>query len=194
MMEQTLVLIKPDALARGLAGEIIGRFERVGLKMVAAKMLQADADLINRHYPTSRQEFIVGMGEKTLANNEKMGIDTQAVFGTSDPHELGLKIQQYNVDYLQKGPVWALVLAGPSAIAIVRKLRGNTLPSDAPPGTINGDFSFDSSHFANSRKRSLYNLVHASGNAEEAVFEINLWFKPEELYDYKAVHQSHMID
>ena len=81
MMEQTLVLIKPDALARGLAGEIIGRFERVGLKIVAAKMLRADADLINRHYPISRQEFIIGMGEKVLANNEKMGVDTQAAFG-----------------------------------------------------------------------------------------------------------------
>ena len=192
MIEQTLVLLKPDAVARGLVGEIIGRFEKVGLKIVAAKMLAADEELINRHYPTSRQEFVVAMGEKTLENNAKLGVDTEAVLGTADPHEIGLMIQKYNVEFLSSGPVWALVLSGPSAVAVVRKLRGATLPSDAAPGTINGDFSFDSSHFANSKRRSIYNLVHASGNAEEAALEIGLWFKAEEIHDYQTVHQRLM--
>ena len=177
---------------RGLVGEIIGRFEKVGLKIVAAKMVIASEELINKHYPITREEFIVAMGEKTLANNQKLGVDTQATLGTSDPREIGLMIQKYNVDYLLQGPVWALVLSGPSAISIVRKLRGATLPADARPGTINGDFSFDSSHFANSKQRSIYNLVHASGNAEEAALEVGLWFEPGEIHDYRTIHQQFM--
>ncbi len=192
MIEQTLVLLKPDAVTRGLVGEIVGRFEKVGLKIVAAKMIMASEELINKHYPITREEFIIAMGEKTLANNQKLGVDTQATLGTSDPREIGLMIQKYNVDYLLKGPVWALILSGPSAISIVRKLRGATLPADAQPGTINGDFSFDSSHFANSKQRSIYNLVHASGNAEEAALEVGLWFESGEIHDYRTIHQQFM--
>ena len=194
MIEQTLILLKPDTVKRGLVGAIISRFEKVGLKIIAAKMLQADADLIDRHYPPSREEFITGMGEKALANNTKLGVDTQALFGTTDPHEIGLKIQKYGIDYLQQGPIWALILSGPSAITVVRKLRGATSPSEALPGTINGDYSFDSAAFANSQQRSLYNLVHASGNAEEAALEIGIWFTPEEIHDYQTVHQKLMAE
>ena len=193
MIERTLILLKPDTLARGLVGEIIGRFERVGLKIIAAKMLKANADLINKHYPTSREEFIKSMGEKTLANNKEMGIDTKSVSGTDDPYELGLIIQKYNVDYLQSSPIWALILSGPQAISVVRKLRGATLPIDADPGTINGDHSFDSSSLANPAQRSIRNLVHASGNKEEAELEIGIWFKQDEIYDYDSIHQKFML-
>ncbi len=192
MIEQTLVLLKPDAVTRSLVGEIIGRFERVGLKITAAKMMVATEELVNKHYPVAREELIVAMGEKTLANNQKLGVDTQAALGTTDPHEIGLMIQKYNVRYLCQGPIWALVLSGPSAISVVRKLRGATLPVDALPGTINGDYSFDSSHYANSKQRSIFNLVHASGNAEEAALEVSLWFKPEEIHNYQTVHQQFM--
>ncbi len=194
MIEQTLILLKPDSVARGLVGEIIGRFERVGLKILAAKMLRANEELINRHYPTQRREFIVGMGEKSLANNAKLGIDSLALLGTTDPYEIGLKIQKYSIDYLQRGPIWALILSGPSAITVVRKLRGATSPSDALPGTINGDYSFDSAAFANSKFRSIYNLVHASGNAEEAALEIAIWFQAQEIHDFPTVHQNFMVD
>ena len=139
MIEQTLILLKPDAVARGLTGEIIRRFERVGLKIIAAKMLQATADLINQHYPPARRELLINMGRTTLETDKKLGIDTKNVSGTDDPYELGLQIQKYNVEFLQSGPIWALVLAGPHAISVVRKIRGATLPSDALPGTINGD-------------------------------------------------------
>ena len=193
MIEQTLVLLKPDAVARGLVGEIINRFERVGLKIIAAKMLQASEELINRHYPTARREWLVEMGEKALANNVKMGIDSRQAFGSTEPYEVGLKIQSFSIGYLQQGPVWALILSGPSAISVVRKLRGATLPSEAAPGTINGDFSFDSAAFANPQQRSIYNLVHASGNAEEAALEISIWFAPEEIHDYQTVHQRLMV-
>ena len=194
MIERTLILLKPDTVSRGLVGEIISRFEKVGLKIIAAKMLRADEELINRHYPPSRREFIVGMGEKALASNAKLGIDSQELLGTTDPYEIGLKIQKYGVGYLQKGPIWVLVLSGPSAIAVVRKLRGATSPAEALPGTINGDYSFDSAAFANSQQRSIYNLVHASGNAEEAALEISIWFTPEEIHDYQTVHQRLMAE
>ena len=193
MIERTLVLLKPDSLVRGLAGEIIGRFERVGLKIVAAKMLKANAEMINRHYPVSRRELIETMGQKTLENNRKLGIDTKVVSGTDDPYELGLKIQSWNVEYLQDGPIWALIIAGPQAIGIVRKIRGATLPSDAQPGTINGDHSFDSPAVANPSQRSIRNLVHASGNKEEAELEIGIWFDESEIYDYEAIHQQFML-
>ena len=142
-MEKTLVLLKPDALSRGLVGVILQRFERVGLKICAAKMLRATREQVNQHYPVSRKEFILAMGQKTLDNNEKIGVDTQAILGTVDPHEIGLKIQKWNVESITSGPIWALVLEGPHAITTVRKLRGATLPADAAAGTINGDYSFD---------------------------------------------------
>ena len=142
MIEKTLVLLKPDTLARGLVGTVLQRFEKVGLKICAAKMLQATQEQVNKHYPVSRRDFILAMGQKTLGNNEKLGIDTQAVMGTVDPYEIGLQIQRWNVASITSGPIWALVLEGPGAIALVRKLRGATLPAMAAAGTINGDYSF----------------------------------------------------
>ncbi|MEM6998141.1 MAG: nucleoside-diphosphate kinase, partial [Patescibacteria group bacterium] len=102
-------------------------------------------------------------------------------------------IQQWTTDYMQSGPVFAMVLEGPHAIETVRKIRGFTLPSKAQPGTIAGDYSFDSSSLANEGKRPVRNLVHASGNKEEADFEINLWFTPDEVHDYETIHQKYMI-
>ena len=193
-MERTLVLMKPDAVVRGIVGEIITRFEKVGLKIVAAKMIVADEELINQHYPSSRKDFITGIGQKTLDNSKELGIDTKKIFGTENPHKLGLEIHQWNTEYMQSGPLFAMVLEGPHAIATVRKIRGFTLPSKAQPGTITGDYSFDSSVLANRNKRPIRNLVHASGNEEEAKFEVGLWFSPDELHDYETLHQRFMID
>lgn len=191
-MEQTLVIIKPDALQRGIVGDIIKRFERVGLKIVGAKMLVAPRDLADKHYPKDRTEFIVGMAQKTLDNYKEQGIDPVEDFGTDDPKVIGLKIQSWLVDFLISGPVLAFVLEGPHAIEVVRKISGATLPSKAAPGTIRGDFSFDSSAMANLAKRPIRNLLHASGDKKEAEFEINLWFSDDELYEYDTVHQAHM--
>lgn len=191
-MEKTLVILKPDAIQRGLIGEIIGRFEKVGLKIVGAKMLVASNDLLGKHYPIERREFIEGMGQKSLDNYKELGIDPIEALGTDDPHKIGKQILQWMLDYLQSGPVLAMVIEGPHAIALVRKLRGHTLPTMAAPGTITGDFSFDSSSLANEAKRPIKNLVHASGNKEEAEFEVNLWFTKDELFEYDTIHQSHM--
>ena len=191
-METTLVLLKPDSLARGLVGDIIGRFERVGLTIVGLKMIQATDEILNQHYPTKRRQFIEGLGQKTLDNNQQDGLDSRAIFGSDDPYQIGLKIQAWTVQFMQTGPVIALALRGPGAIAIVRKIRGFTLPALADIGTITGDYSFDSATIANSAQRSVANLVHASGNPAEAKFEVGLWFSNQELFDYTNIHQQFM--
>ncbi len=181
MNEKTLVLLKPDAVRRGLVGEIVTRFEKAGLKLVAAKMVTPNEDLANKHYPTTRREFIVGMGKKSLETYAEHGVDAKTDLGTDDPYEIGLMIQKWMVGFITSGPVMALVLEGKDAIAHVRSLAGHTVPAKADPGTIRGDYSDDTPVVANKEKRPILNLVHASGDAEEADFEINLWFDESEL-------------
>ena len=192
-MEKTLVILKRDAIQRGLIGEIISRIEKIGLKIVGAKMLFASDDLLGRHYPADRREFIEGMGQKSLDNYKDLGVDPVEAFGTNDAYEIGTQIHKWVLDYLQSGPVFAMVIEGPHAIELIRKIRGHTLPTMAAPGTITGDFSFDSSSLANKAKRPIKNLVHASGNQEEAEFEVGLWFTKDELFEYDTVHQKHMV-
>ncbi len=193
-MERTLVILKPDAVERGIVGDIISRFEKVGLKIVATKMIIATEELVNAHYPKDRTEFIKGLGQKTLDNYKDLGMDAKKEFGTEDAHEIGLQVQKWLVDFLTAGPAIAMVVEGPHSIEVVRKLCGFTLPSMAPPGTIRGDYSFDSSSLANAAKRPIKNLIHASGDAEEAAHEIGLWFNSDEIYDYETIHQKHMKD
>lgn len=192
MVERTFVIIKPDAIQRGIIGDIISRFEKVGLKMVGAKMIQVPEELANKHYPKDREEFIRGMGEKTLDNCKELCINPKKQLGSSDPKEIGRMIQEWLVEFLTSSPVMALVLEGPHAIEVVRKICGFTLPFKAVPGTIRGDYSFDSSSYANTGNRPIRNLVHASGNAEEADFEVSLWFSEDELFDYETIHNKHM--
>lgn len=191
--ERTLVLIKPDALKRGLAGEIINRFEKTGLKIAALKMVWADKDLATKHYPSERLEFLRGMGEKTLATYEKYNKNPQEALGTVDPVEIGKVINHWNEEFLTSGPVIAMVLEGIHAVDNVRMIVGNTIPTFAVPGTIRGDFSIDSPALANERKRAIHNLVHASGTIEEAEKEINLWFLPEEIHEYKRAEEDIMF-
>ncbi len=184
MKEKTLVILKPDAVARGLVGEIVARFEKVGLKLVAAKLVHADRELADKHYPVSREEFIKGMGGKTVENYEKLGVDLVKELGTSDPMEIGKMIREWLADMITSGPVFAFVLEGPHAVELVRKICGHTLPLMSAPGTIRGDYSFDSSYLANTGKRPIKNLIHASGNLEEAEYEIPLWFSKEDILSY----------
>ena len=191
-MEKTLIIFKPDSVARGLVGEITSRFEKVGLKIVAARMLMVSREQADKHYPASREDFIRGMGGKTLENYQNLGIDAKKEFGTDDSKEIGLMIREWLVDMITEGPVIAMVLEGPHAVELVRKMVGHTLPLSSAPGTIRGDYSFDSSYLANTGRRPIKNLLHASGNVEEASYEVKLWFKDNEIMTYKRVEEEIM--
>src|SRR3989344_1582873 len=180
-MEQTLVVVKPDGVARGLIGEILARFERVGLKIVASKMLTVSKEVAEKHYPGDREEWLLGIGHKTLDNYKQMEVDAKELLGTNDPKKIGEMVRVWLLDYITSGPVYAVVLQGHHAVELVRKICGHTLPLNAMPGTIRGDFSFDSSYLANTATRSIKNLVHASGSLDEAKYEIPLWFSQDEI-------------
>lgn len=161
-LEQTLIVFKPDALQRGLVGEILTRFERVGLRIVGSKMLAPDSQHYFKHY-----EDIGKL--KTRAGDQIFDI-TLAMMG--------------------EGPVIAMVLEGVESVALVRKMVGGTEPKSALPGTIRGDFSHMSYTYADNTKKGIPNLIHASGDPEEAEQEINHWFSNSELYDYEALHEK----
>jgi nucleoside-diphosphate kinase len=182
MMERTLVLIKPDAMKKDLGERIIKRYTDAGLKVIARKVMQADRSLAEKHYPDTDSQMM-GMGNKTLQSAKEAGKpgDVMKIFGTEDPRKIGLQLRKWLVDFITSRPVIALVLEGESAIANVRKITGFTDPSRADKGTIRGDWGSDSIDRANNERRATENLVHASGNPEEAAKEIALWFSPKEL-------------
>lgn len=182
MIEQTLVLIKPDAVQRGLTGEILQRFEKTGLKIVGLKMLKASPDLAKKHYPDSLMPIV---GGKTMKDWEAWGIK-----GRETKEEIGTIIVNSIRDMLTNHPFIALVLEGVHAVEIVRKIVGPTGPKDAPPGTIRGDLGHSSLGFASVQKKGISNLIHASGTLDEAKQEIAIWFNQEELHHYKTVHDE----
>ncbi len=184
-VERTLVLIKPDGVKRQLIGSIISRFERAGLKIVALKMVRATPEQVMNFYPSS-EEYLRSLGEKAKKGYARDGLDIKEYFGTEDPLEIGKAIKKDLVNYICSGPIVAMVVEGNRAVEVVRKIVGFTEPFSAAPGTIRGDFSIVSFDWANSELRAMMNVVHASGNREEAEYEINFWFKPEEIHSYEA--------
>ncbi len=189
MIQRSLVILKPETIKRGISGEIINRLERAGLKIVGMKMVHADKEFVKKHYLTT-DDNLKAMGNKTLEDCELNNIDPVDSMGTGDPLEIGRQIWEFSVEYLSSGPVVAIVFEGPMAISNIRSLLGHTFPSKAAPGTIRRDFALDSGITANARKRSVYNLAHASGNEEEAENEIKLWFKEDELFKYRRTHED----
>ncbi|MFA6512323.1 MAG: nucleoside-diphosphate kinase [Patescibacteria group bacterium] len=192
--ERTVVLIKPDGVMRGLSGEIINRFEKTGLKIIALKMVWIDREMAGKHYPDSRTELLTGMGEKTLKTYEKYGKDANEELGTMDPTEIGRMVNKWNMEFLSSGPVVAMILEGLHAIDNVRMIAGNTLPAFAEPGTIRGDYSIDSPALANANKRAVRNMIHASGNPEEAQYEMELWFQEKDIHNYKRADEDAMFE
>lgn len=186
-VDRTLVIVKPDGVFRGIAGDIIRRFEKAELKIVGLKMVWVDKALVDKHYPDSRTELLLGIGEKTLQSYKENGKNAKKELGTDNPMEIGKMVNNWNKDYMSMGPVVAMVLEGHHAVINVRRIVGHTFPSMANPGTIRGDYSLDNPVLANEKKRPVRNLIHASGNNEEANYEIDLWFTPKELHSYKRV-------
>jgi nucleoside-diphosphate kinase len=139
-MERTLVLVKPDGVQRGLVGEILGRFERKGLKLIGLRLLWVPQEMAERHYAVhAGKHFYPGL-----------------------------------VEFITSGPVAAMALAGPDAVAVARRLVGQTMPNQADPGTIRGDLGVS----------GLRNLIHASDAPDTAEAELALWFDPDALVDY----------
>lgn len=188
-LERTLVLLKPDAVARGLIGEIISRFERAGLKLVALKMVHASHDDVDKHYALT-EEWMRGVFEKAKAKYELLGQN----FPFADHVAYGAEIKRGLVEFLKSAPIIALVLQGESAVSLVRKLCGATEPASAAPGTIRGDFSPDTYALSNAQNRPMRNLVHASGTVAEAEREIAVWFTDVELYAYEHVNDRVQYD
>jgi len=149
-VERTFVMIKPDAVQRGLVGEIISRLEKKGLKIVAMKMINVSRELAERHYAEHREKpFFESL-----------------------------------VSYITSAPVVAMVVEGKNAVKVVRTLVGATNPQEALPGTIRGDFGMDIGR----------NVIHASDSLESAEREISLFFKPEEIVEYKRIDEDWLYE
>lgn len=175
MIERTLVIVKPDAYERRLTGEIIARFERCGLTVEQIRVSRGEDATVDNHYPRS-ESWLATVGGKTLADYEKLGISATQKLGIDDPVAIGQMVRKWLIEFMQSGPIVPMVVSGNRAIETVRKLVGNTLPVAAAPGTIRGDYSSDSADFANDELRPIRNLIHASGDPEEAAHEVRLWF------------------
>jgi nucleoside-diphosphate kinase len=161
-MERTLVVLKPDTIQRGLIGEIIVRFERAGLKIVGMKMIRPDEEHYRKHYE-GISKLISRWGED---------------------------IYNVTLSQLTEGPVIAIVLEGVEAVQHVRKMVGQTDPKDSAPGTIRGDYTHVTRAYTNPKGATLPNLLHASGDKNEADQEIELWFEPGELYEYATLAEQ----
>lgn len=161
-IQKTLVIFKPDTVQRGVVGEILTRFERVGLKIVATKMIAPTKEHYHKHYEEIGK-MITRRGEHTF---------------------------DITLDLMVQGPVIAMVFEGVEAVALVRKMVGPTEPKSALPGTIRGDYSHMSFGYADDEDKGIPNLIHASGDPEEAAQEIDHWFSDSELYEYKTLNEK----
>ena len=160
-MERTLIILKPDAVKRGIVGEVLTRFEKAGLKIIGVKMLEPDEDHYFRHYEN------IG---KMVSRRGQEAFDV-------------------TLKFMQEGPVIAVVLEGVKAVSLVRKMVGDTEPEKAAPGSIRGDYAHMGFEHANVQGMSVPNIIHASGDPAEAKDEIAHWFAQNELFDYVAVHE-----
>lgn len=187
--ERTLVIIKPDGVQRSLMGEIISRFERIGLKLVAMKFMHAGEDVVEKHYLLD-PEWKVKAGKKAIASYEAKGETPPS----NDPEEIGDRVLDGVKKYMSASPVLVMCWQGAHAVELVRKLVGGTEPLSSDVGTIRGDYVMDSFRMSDSDGRSIRNLIHASGDIEEAEQEINLWLSDEEIVSYSLVQEKILYD
>jgi nucleoside-diphosphate kinase len=192
-VERTLVLIKPDGVARGIIGEILHRFERAGLKMIGLKLIWPGEELADSHYPND-DDYKKSIGDKALASCKEKGVDPVKELGSDDAIEIGQMVRDTLIRSLTWGPIVAIALEGNEVITQVRTMVGSTSPSLAAPGTIRGDFSTDSYKLANVKRRALRNIVHASATPEESDHEVGLWFSADELVAYKRTDEDVMFE
>jgi nucleoside-diphosphate kinase len=188
--ERTFVILKPDTVQRGLIGEVMRRLERTGLKLVAAKMLAADEDRLLKHYGKD-DAWYLAKGTKRVALMKEAG---KTVDENREPMEYGKDIIRGVVRYMQASPVMAMVWEGNQAVAVVKKLVGETDPTASDVGTIRGDYQLDSYSLSDAEERGIRNLIHCSDKVEEAQREIPIWFSTDELHDYRHVFEAILQD
>lgn len=188
-LERTLVIIKPDGVERSLIGEVIKRYENIGLKLVGIKMVVPTIDHIEKHY-TLDPEWRRVTGEKTIKGYKDKGMTPPS----EDPLEITAKILEGLKKYMTAGPVVPMVWQGAHAVKIVRKVTGGTEPLTSDVGSIRGDYVHDSYQMSDTDGRAVRNVIHASGSPEEADMEIPHWFKPEELTDYRLINEAILYD
>lgn len=186
--ERTFVIIKPDGIQRSLVGEIIKRFERTGLKLVALKMFIADQDRLWKHYQKD-DAWYASKGAKTVVNREAAGlsVDKPAL-------EYGKDIIRALVTFMSCGPSVAMVWEGNGAVSIVQKIVGTTEPLTADIGTIRADFTLDSYELSNINERAVRNLAHCADSPAEAAREMAIWFTPEEILSYRQIQEQILYD
>src|SRR3989338_9688192 len=165
MLQQTLILLKPDAVEKNLTEEIIRRYQAAGLKVVKRKKIMAPLEIVEKHYPMN-PDYLRSIGEKTIAAGQKV----------KSAEDQGRKVVGWLRKFITSGPIVVLLLEGENAVTVARKVTGFTDPSTAEKGTIRGDLGTDNILDANREGRPVYNLLHASGSPEEAKKEIGLWF------------------
>lgn len=186
--ERTLVILKPDAIQRGLTGEIIKRIESTGLKLVALKIQIASEDLCWKHY-NKDEAWFKSKGENVVKNREAAGMPVE-----KEAIEYGKDIISALVNFMTCAPVIPMVFEGNQAVGIVKKLVGSTEPLSSEPGTIRGDYTIDSYELANFDTRAVRNLIHCSDEVEEAKREISLWFNENEILNYSLVTEKILYD
>ena len=187
--ERTLVIIKPDGVQRSLIGEIIKRYEQIGLKLVGIKMIIPTVEMIEQHY-TLDPNWRKVTGEKTIKSYKDKGLKPPS----EDPLEITAIILNNLKKYMTSGPVIAMIWQGAHVVEIVRKLTGGTEPLTSDVGTIRGDFVLDSYQMSDTDNRAVRNVIHASGSTEEAEQEIKHWFSKEELHDYRLIQEQILYD
>jgi len=162
-VERTLIILKPDAIKRGIVGDILTRFEKTGLKIVGTKMIQPDKSQLHYHYE-----------------------EISKMISRRGQHAFDLTLEM-----MQEGPVIVAVLEGVEAVSQVRKMVGTTEPKEAVPGTIRGDFAHLSFKYADMEGIGIPNVIHASGSEKEAEKEIKHWFSDSELFKYQTVSEHY---
>src|SRR3989344_5930419 len=187
-MEKTLVIIKHDEIQRSLIGEIIKRIERTGLKIAALKMFVPDRNKAGDHY-NKNDGWCEIVGQKTIENLKKQGKGAEKT-----ALEYGRDVLTALINFITLGPVIAMVVEGNQAVGIVKKLVGDTEPLTSDVGTIRGDLTLDSYDMANTNGRAVRNLIHCTDKPEEAQREINIWFSPEEVINYRLVQEQILYD
>ena len=186
--EQTLVILKPDAIQRSLMGTIVSRIENTGLKFVAMKMLLPTADQCWKHY-NKDDEWFMKKGTRIVDDRKAQNLPIE-----KEAMEYGKDIIKSNVDFFTSGPVLAFVVEGNQSVAIVKKLVGGTEPTTSDVGTIRGDLTVDSYALSSIDNRAVRNLVHCSDSPEEALREIPIWFGPEDILKYRLVQEQILYD